>query len=293
MDLLRPLALLLLPALAALLWRLSRTPAGLGDWARVADPALLAALRSMGRARTGGAGLRRILAALAAGLLVLALAGPALPRREPIVYRNLDGVIFVLDASAETVSGPHWPALMASLRSAVDGLGTRPAALIVYGGDAYVAVDMTHDVAEVGLTAALIEPDTLPDPGRDSARALQLAERLVRQAALRAGDVVLLSSTPPEAPLAAAGLAGLPLRVSTVLPERDSAPGDALRRAAGARGQGFDLSSGPQLAQFLSHSPYHELARDPLRLEHLADLGRWLVALALVPLGALFWGRGR
>lgn len=289
MEVLRPWVLLALIPLAALGWRMWRHPAGLGDWVRVADPALLAALRQMGHAQTGGAGVRLWLLWAVAALVVLALSGPAVPRREAVVYRNLDGVIFVLDASAETVEGPHWPGLLATLRTGVQGLGTRPAALIVYGGDAYMAVDMTYDSAELGLTAALIEADTLPDPGRNAGAALQLAARLVRQTQLQAGDVVVLSSVPPEAG-AGAGLADLPLRVSTVLPK---AEGAAFRRVAGGRGQGFDLRGGADLAAFLARSPYQELAEDPLPLDHLADLGRWLLGLALLPLGALFWGRAR
>lgn len=290
MELLRPWVLLLLLPLAALGWRLWRHPAGLGDWPRVADPALLAAMRQIGHAQTGGAGLRLWLLWGAAALLVVALAGPAVPRREAVVYRNLDGVIFVLEASSDTVDGPHWPGLMAGLRTGLQGLGTRPGALIVYGGDAYVAVDMTYDTSELGLTAALIEADTLPDPGRDAGKALQLAETLVRQAELQAGDVVLLAVDAPD-PTAGAGLADLPMRVSTMLPAETDA--EALRRLAGGHGRGFDLTEGLALAEYLSDSPYRELAENPAPLDHLADLGRWLVALALLPLGALFWGRAR
>lgn len=293
MDLLRPAFVLLIPVLIWLGWRLWHRPAGLGDWVQVVDPHLMAALRQMGRVHNGRAGQRPWILLAAAGMVAIALAGPAVPRREALVYRNLDGVIFLLDASTQTVQSTAWPGLLASLRTAIAGLGTRPAALIVYGGDAYVAVDMTYDVTELGVTAAQIGPDTLPDPGRAPARALQLAGQLVRQADLQAGDVVLLAASTPDEPAlaAAATLADLPLRVSTVLPSSDG--GAALRAVSGGRGAGFDLRQARDLADYLAESPYRELAEQPLPLEHLADLGRWLAGLALMPLGALFWGRRR
>ena len=193
MALLRPLWLLALPALAAfalLLWRRQR---GAGDWARVIDPALLAGLHAMGRIERAGPGAAGLAALLVAGLTALALSGPSVERRDAAAFRNLDGVVLVLDASPSATGGADWEGLRTMGRSGIAALGSRPGALVVFAGDAYVASDMTADTRQVGLTLSLVEEDTVLDPGSRPERGLRLAAEILEEAEVLAGDVVLLT----------------------------------------------------------------------------------------------------
>jgi Ca-activated chloride channel homolog len=284
--LLRPVWLLALPALAGfalLLWRRQR---GAGDWARVIDPALLAALRAMGRIERAGPGAAGLAALLVAGLTALALSGPSVERRDAAAFRNLDGVVFVLDASPSATGGADWEGLRTMGRSGIAALGSRPGALVVFAGDAYVASDMTADTRQVGLTLSLVEPGTVPDPGSRPERGLRLAAEILEEAEVLAGDVVLLTDgggVGPGVYEAAGAIAGQGARLSVVGPDPSVAP-----LAEIGRGQFFALDEGNALAAFLGEDARQRLERQDYPLLFRADLGRYLLALALLPALLLF-----
>ncbi|MET4128201.1 VWA domain-containing protein [Roseovarius sp. MBR-6] len=270
-----------LPALGLLALWLWRRRGAAGDWGRVADPGLLAAMAVMGRVAQG-TGRARLVAALAlAALLVLALAGPAVERRDAVSYRNLDGVLFVVDLSAGFADGPGWPDMLAAVQLAVTGLGARPAGLIVYAGDAYTALDMSADHRELAQTLLVLDAETVPDAGAAPARALALAQERLRLAEVLAGDVVLVTGgagVDARALAEAAQIAGAGARVSVVT----DVPEGAVLAAGG--GRVFAPQAAGALAEWLSESARPRLERQGYRLLFWHDLGRYLLALALLPL---------
>lgn len=192
-TLLRPGWLLALPVLACAAWWLLTRRGGLGDWQKVSDPDLLRAMAALGRVDRASSR-APVLAMLAALVVtVLALSGPATERRETLSFRNLDGVLFVIDASASVTEDPRWPQMLAMGRFGLASLGTRPGGLIVYGGDAYLATDMTLDHLQLGQTLSLIDAATVPDPGSRPERALAMAARMLATAEIIAGDVILFT----------------------------------------------------------------------------------------------------
>lgn len=286
LGLLRPLWLLALPAIAALAFWLWRQRRGAGDWARVIDPALLAGLRALGRIERAGPGAGGLAALAAATLTALALAGPSVERRDAASFRNLDGVVFVLDASPSAVTGPDWEAMLTMGRSGIASLGSRPAALVVFAGDAYVASDMTADSRQIGLTLSLVDGATVPDPGSRPVRALDLAATILAEAGVLAGDVILLTDgggIDAGAYEAAARIAGQGARLSVVA--ADTALG-ALAEAGG--GRHFGLRDGTTLRAFLLEDARARLERQDYPLLFRADLGRYLLILALLPALLLF-----
>jgi Ca-activated chloride channel family protein len=253
-----------------------------GDWGRVADPGLLAAMAEMGRVAGGAARGGALGAALLlAVILVLALAGPAVERRDAVSYRNLDGVLFVVDLSAGFADGPGWPDMLAAAQLAVTGLGARPAGLIVYAGDAYTALDMSADHRELAQTLLVLDAGTVPDEGASPARALALAQERLRLAEVLAGDVVVLTGgagVDAAALAKAAQIAEVGARVSVVT---DAPQAGAL--AAGG-GRVFAPQAAGALADWLSEGARPRLERQGYRLLFWHDLGRYLLALALLPL---------
>ena len=288
LALLRPIWLLAVPLVLLLSVGLRRQAAGLGDWARVIDPAMLAAMRALGRVEVTGTGARGIAGLLVAGIAAVALSGPAVERREAAAFRNLDGVVFVLDVSKSVTEGADWIRVQTLGRFGIASLGTRPAGMVVYAGDAYVATDMTADTAQLGITLSLIDADTVPDPGSRPYLGLELALDMLRDSGVLAGDVVLMSDGAgigPEAIGLAADIAGQGARLSVVVPRRDASV-DTLAATGG--GQVFDLSQIDELAQFLGRSGRERLEQQEYKLLFRADLGRFLLILALVPALLLF-----
>ncbi|WP_341232957.1 VWA domain-containing protein [uncultured Sulfitobacter sp.] len=287
--LLRPWWLLSLPVLALAGWWLLTRRGGLGDWQKASDPALLRAMAALGRIDTSSS--RAPVLAMLASVTVtlLALSGPAIERRDTVSFRNLDGVLFLIDTSASVTDDARWPQMQAMGRFGLASLGTRPGGLIVYAGDAYAAVDMTLDHLQLGQTLSLIDAKTVPDAGSRPARALKLAADMLREAQVIAGDVVLFSDgdgLDAASLRQAAAIAGLGARLSVVSLNAPSAGVDT-HVAAGA-GRVFTLAQSDAFAAWIGETARTRLEAQDYPLLFWKDIGRYLLLLALFPLLLLF-----
>ncbi len=289
MTLMRPIWLFGLPILAALGWWLWSRRGSLGDWDKAADPGLMRAMAAMGRidATTSRRPLLFALAIMALG--VLALAGPAVERRDTLSYRNLDGVLFVVDASSSVTNDTRWTQMLAMGRFGLASLGTRPGGIIVFGGDAYVATDMTQDRLQLGQTFSLIDAKTVPDKGSRPERALALAASLLREAEVIAGDVVLFTDGDGLGPASlqeVSAIAEQGARVS-VVSMAGVAP-ELQTHASLGGGTVYTLDQSEALGAMLSEDTRTRLERQDYPLLYWNDLGRYVLALALIPLLLLF-----
>ena len=291
--LLRPLWLLLLPGVVFLAVLLRRRAGAVGDWSRVIAPHLMQAMAALGRIEGGGRRISGGGALVAGAVIVIALSGPALERRESVGFRNLDGVIFVVDVSASMTGDANWPRSRTMGRIAVAALGAKPAALIVFAGDAYIASALTRDSDQIGLTLALLDQDTVPDPGSRPARGLTLAAEMLRQAGIVAGDVVLISDgggAGPDVIDAARAIRAAGARLSVVLaPTEQGDPATAfapLARIGDA--ELFTLAEADRLVARMGQSARMRMEALGHRRMFWADYGRVLLLLALIPLGGLF-----
>ena len=288
LELLRPLWLLLLPLLALLVLVLRRRPARLGGWDMALDPHLKAALQALGRVDAGRRGFAALAPLLAAGLIFAALSGPAVERRDAAAYRNLDGVVFVMDASESLEEDGNRLALQTAGRVGVAALQSRPAALVVYAGDAYVATDMTADTRQLGQTLSLVDGETVPDKGSRPERGLSLAATILAESGTLAGDVILMTDGAgigSDAMQAAAEIAGQGARLSVVVPG-DVAAAETLARTGG--GEVFRTPETQALASFLQEDARDRLERQDYPLLFRMDLGRYLLLLALIPVLLMF-----
>ena len=288
-TLLRPFWLLGLPVLAMLgLWLWSRR-GGLGDWDRAADPALMQAMAALGRIDASASRLPLVAVLATVSVSLVALSGPAVERRDTLSYRNLDWVLFLVDASSSVTDDLRWTQMLSMGRFGLASLGTRPGGIIVYGGDAYVATDMTADRLQLGQTFSLIDANTVPDKGSRPERALALAAKMLREAEVIAGDVVLFTDGAGLGPMSlqdAGAIAGQGARLSIVSMTGPSP--DIATHASIGRGAVFGLDQTDALGQFLSEDLRTRLERQDYPLLYWNDLGRYLLALALIPLLSLF-----
>ena len=177
--------------------------------------------------------------------------------------------------------------------------GTRPVSLIVYAGEAYVATAFTTDPAALGSIVAVLDGETVPDPGSRSDRALALARRTLEEAQILRADVVLVTDGEGLGPAAFDEVTALRADgafVSAIHVAPSQRPGDmpppdpaGLERLAAA-GEGFfaDATTPLAVADGIGRRRSDALAEGDYAVLHYTDYGRYLLVLALFPALALF-----
>ena len=297
--LLRPWWLAAIPVVAVLALRAAWRSAPLGDWAKAVDPGLMAFLSRRG-AVLGGRRQANRAAAIAAGLIAVALTGPAVERPDAATFRNLDATVVVIDLSRSVAEGGHLKDVRQIADSVAQAAGTRSVALVVYAGDAYLAAPPTTDRDALGMTLFALDADTVPDRGTHPERGLAMARRTLDEAGVIAADVVLVTdgdgigeaAAREAAAIRAKGwhLHGVFVPAAVALPAGSPKPDrtalDRLTTIGGGRIVDVDAPQavldavGASAAQHLAAGGYTVLA--------FADVGRWLILLALLPALVLF-----
>ena len=296
--LLRPLWLVALP-LTLILYRRLRG-GGLADWERAVDPPLLAAMLRRNMA-AGGRPPGLSAAVWSIVLIALALSGPAAKRLDADRYRNLDATLLLVDLSNGAAQDAGVRQAATAARRILEAAAARQTGLIVYAGDAYLAGALTDDAAATGALIFALDDQTVPDPGVRPDRARSLARRVLREAGIAQGDVVLISAgggVDDAAQRQAKALASDGHRVHTIFAPggaRADSPAAArkgyLTRLAGA-GQGFanDAAQPDQIQDAIAGRSIRRLGASNLSSLVWRDYGRYLLILAAFPLLLAFRG---
>lgn len=290
---LRPWWLLGLPVLAALFVITRPRDAGLGAWDKAAEPHLLAAMVARGASPSSGRWRApAVLFTLVIG--IVALAGPAVRRTDQNRLRNLDATVLVVDVSQDMRGSVAIREAASAAHDVMQHLSARQAGLIVYGGDAYVASALTDFTGAIDTDLFALDEDTVPDPGVRPDRALAQAKKMLQDAHIIAGDVVLISGggglKGTGAIRAAAELADAGQRVYVIDATPAGREGKTERSAAlsavAAAGGGFavPLASSQPLLDALSNEAIHRTGNSLVNALDWHDLGRFLLLLAAVPL---------
>lgn len=192
---LRPLWLFaLIPALllGLALWRQKRSA---HQWQHVIAPDLLPFLID---GETTRANRWQIWAMLAAWVIAtLALAGPTWEKRPMPVQKNENALVLILDLSPSMLTEDVKPSRLIRarlkiadiLRERTEGL----TALIVYAGEAHVVTPLTDDTATINSLLTSLHPNIMPLPGSNTESAVELALRLLQDAGLQRGDLLLIT----------------------------------------------------------------------------------------------------
>ncbi|KJZ18209.1 vWA domain-containing protein [Loktanella sp. S4079] len=294
---LRPLWMIALPCVAVIMMWTLRQNERPGDWNRQIDPDLLAAMISMGRLEPSAGRFARLLPHFVAAVIAIALIGPAVERRNAATFRNLNGVVFVIDVSGSMVRDPSWAATVNMAQGALGVLGSRPAALIVYGGDSYLAEPLTTDHLQLGQTISLIDPDLMPDRGNRPHLGLEHALSVIEQANLLSSDVILMTD--------GYGLNDLSIQAAQKIADANGQLSvvRSVTQISGApvvvqdvfetivdvgRGRLYETNDIVAFREDLRDMRGSDLALRDLRLNLRADLGRYLLLIALFPAVLLF-----
>ncbi|WCR05149.1 VWA domain-containing protein [Paracoccus saliphilus] len=280
--------LALLPLLLLVLWILRRAPDA-GGWERIMPRQMLRAMTALGALSGRQPVWQRMLAPFAIFALTIGLAGPALPRRDAPVLAQTDAVIIAIDMSPSVANGPGLAEAQVTAAGLLQALAGRPVGMILYGGEAYTIAAPTADTATLETQIAVLEPDTLPNPGSRPADALGLAGKLLDK--MRRADLILISDgggVDAQAETEASRLAEQGVRISTLrlaamAPEAPAPPEDALERLVRGGGEALPADQMTRLAARLDRPG--AAVRDPVLVAlQYRDLGPFLAAFALLPL---------
>ncbi len=301
-SVLRPLWALVIPLLIVVAVVRLRRAARPGDWQSRIQPEILTALNALGRVETAQASAKSVLPLVIAGTIALALTGPAVEQSRAQTFRNLDGVVFVMDVSGSMSRDPSWTSVVTMARAGVGVLGSRPAALIVYAGDSYLASPLTTDHVQLGQTISMLDDKTVPDRGNRPGLALQQAAQVLKQAEILSGNVVLMTDGAglgPNTMQAVRDITALGARLwviaapTTVSGEEDPTRPEALRQLVELGGG--QLYTPEQVGDFMADldaADAQRLERRDLQLLLLTDVGRYLLLFALLP-ALLFFRKER
>lgn len=198
MTLLAPLWLLIC-VLLAVTAVLSRLNAEGDDWGRIITRPVLAFLRP-GSTRA----LRRFSLPLAvAAIAAAALANPARLAKDSETLRAAEGWIVALDVSKSMEKADIAPSRLSAARDTagliIERAQSRPVALILYAGDAYLAAPFSFDKQQLRDFLKAVKPRIVPVPGSDPKRALAFASRIVEESGTVQARVFLLSDAPQTA----------------------------------------------------------------------------------------------
>lgn len=320
---LQPLWLLALIPLALLLWWLPRASRAGSHWRLACESHLLPYL--LNKPVQAFSQLPVWLFAAAGLLAVLALADPVWQKQAQPVYRKQDALVVILDLSRSMLSSDLTPSRLERARYKVADILTRrkegQTGLVVFAGDAFTVAPLTNDARTIQSLLAPLSPDLMPVQGSRADLGLQQAGKLLQQAGIPRGDILLITDgySEPRAQDVAANLRRQGYRLSVlgvgsdkpapipdgqggfvrdrqgrvVMPALDAAQLQQLASAGGGHYSSITVNDA-DLAQVLP-AALQTLDGRMQRTEQSTDLwqsqGPWLV-LALLPLAALAFRRG-
>lgn len=269
--------------------------AGLGGWVKAVDPELLQILERMGQVIPGQGG-RNWLPAATALLIAIAALSPAERVRDAQSFRNLDGLVLVLDLSRSVGESENFDRAILAAREVLISAGQRPASVVIFAGDAYLVSAFTSDHQALSTMLSELKAGVVPDAGSRPHLGLEFARRSLNDASILDGDIVLISDGGgiTEASFEEiTQLTKLRARVSTVfVPTNASvAPADPealIRIASAGNGKSGDIRNLAPIAELLSSETSTRFAASDIAALIWSDYGRFLLILALFPALAMF-----
>lgn len=247
---LRPHWLWALTALPVLMWAWRVQRQRRSAWRGHVDAHLLPHLLVQGSVRVR-AGLA--VASIAYVLAVLALAGPSWRQVDQPLWQVQRPLVVVLDLSSRTTASDLPPSRVLQARAKLGQIlaarAGSPVALVAYADDAFTVAPLTDDVANIGLFLDDLSPDIMPVDGQRTDRGIAWAARLMTQADVRGGDILVLTDRADAEATAAAAAAHAQGHTVSVL-GLGTASGAAYRGGDGVIGRAaLDATSLRRLAR--------------------------------------------
>ena len=320
---LQPLWFLALIPLALLLWWLPRAGYAGSHWQRACESHLLPYL--LNKPVQAFSQLPVWLLTLGGLLAAVALADPAWQKQSQPVYRSQDAEVVVLDLSRSMLSADLTPSRLERARfKLADILNRRKegqTGLVVFAGDAFTVAPLTNDARTIQALLAPLSPDLMPVQGSRADLGLRQAGKLLQQAGVTRGDILLITDGYSDARTVdvAADLQRQGYRLSVlgvgsdkpapipdgqggfvrdnhgrvVMPSLDVAKLRQLANAGGGRYSSITAGDADltQVLPSAQQTPAMRMQSTTQTTDLWQSQGPWLV-LALLPLAALAFRRG-
>ena len=196
----RPLWLLTLLPLLALVWCLFRQESPMTTWNKVCDAHLLPYLiQTKGYSRrTFSLGLLF----MSLVFLIISLAGPTWSRLPVPTYQPIQPRVVVLDMSDAMLIKDLSPDRLSRAKFKLHDLFQHKAVgqfgLVVYTGEPFVVSPLTDDGPTIDALLASLTPDVMPVEGQKLSSALEQAAELITQAGFQHGQVLVLTASSPS-----------------------------------------------------------------------------------------------
>jgi Ca-activated chloride channel family protein len=231
---LRPVWLLALVPIAALVWLCFHRSARTSSWRRIVDEHLLRHLVVGGESRSNAWPFWALATAWVS--TCVALAGPTWARLPQPLFANVDPTVVVLDLSRSMEETDLAPSRRMraryELQDVLDRLRGGQVGLVVFSDEPFVALPLTDDDRVVSEWIPSLTGDLMPADGNRADRAIEQAVALLEQSGAGSGRILLLTDglggDSARAAEAAERAAALGHEVSVL----GTAPADALDRPA-------------------------------------------------------------
>ncbi|HSD37996.1 MAG TPA: VWA domain-containing protein [Rhodocyclaceae bacterium] len=202
---LRPLWLLALLPLAALLWQIGRQRLVSRSWQSVVDARLLSHLLIGEDTHRGPWSFGAL--ALGGVLGIFALAGPAWQKLEQPVFRQQSALVVLLDLSRSMDAADIKPSRLQraelKLRDILEQRKEGDTALVVYAATPFVVSPLSSDAKAIASQIGSLTTDLMPAQGSRPDRAIAMAQQLLTQAGATQGGVLLITGRVDGAPAGA------------------------------------------------------------------------------------------
>jgi len=291
----------LIAALALFLLALfARRPPGNGSWEKVMSISVLAFFRHRTNYKN-----KRSLLLLGGALAALALTSPATRQQNAEALQHASGWIAIADVSRSMTMDDVAPSRFSAMRDGIaqltDYSGAKPLALIIYAGDAFLAVPPVFDKTLLKQHIALLDYGIVPQDGSNLTRALSLATAVIEDSGMLSARIFVFgdgANMNNSSNAAARHLASTGHRIDTIL--YGSQSGDSVTAADVKAAQHFVNAGAGQLVAANSLGAVNFAALDlnrnseatqsaAMRALVWQNQSHWLLLL-LLPI-ALLWFR--
>ncbi len=192
MSILNPIWLLATCALL-IAYLVIRTRSNGDDWYKLVKTEVLNYLGNSASSRY------RLPALLVACICTVALANPALPKSDSNTYTHAQGWFVIADLSRsmtlEDVSPTRLSAMRNTIHAVAEKSQSRPLALVIFAGDAFMIAPPAFDKQHVNQHINLLEHGLVPLEGSNLTRALSLVSSVIESSQMLNARIFVFGDT--------------------------------------------------------------------------------------------------
>lgn len=132
-------------------------------------------------------------------LIIISLAGPVWEKRPQPVFKEKSALVIALDLSRSMDANDIKPSRLNRARYKIADILNRrtegQTALIAYAADAFIVTPLTDDTLTINSLLSSLTTDLMPAQGTRTDKAIEKAASLLKNAAIKQGDILLVTDS--------------------------------------------------------------------------------------------------